>query len=89
MTVIVLERVPASLRGELSRWLLEPHPRVFVGKPSALVRNKLWELIADKLKGGAALMVYSSATEQGYTMVTSGNTARQLRDFEELFLVVA
>jgi CRISPR-associated protein Cas2 len=87
MTVFVLERVPASLRGELTRWLLEPHTGVFVGRPSALVREKLWELICDKLKGGAALLVYSSDTEQGFTLQTSGKTARKLRDFEGLTLI--
>lgn len=88
MTVIVLERVPKSLRGELTRWLLEPHTGVFVGRPSALVREKLWELVCDKLRTGAALMVYSSDAEQGFTMRTYGNTARQLRDFDGLSLVV-
>ncbi len=88
MIVIILERVPASLRGELTRWLLEPRTGVFVGRPSALVRDKLWELVGDKLKGGAALMIYRSDTEQGFTMLTHGNTARTLRDFEGLTLVV-
>lgn len=88
MTVIILERVPASLRGELTRWLLEPRTGVFVGRPSALVRDKLWELVGDKLKGGAALMIYRSDAEQGFTMLTHGNTARTLRDFEGLTLVV-
>jgi CRISPR-associated protein Cas2 len=88
MTVIILERVPASLRGELTRWLLEPRTGVFVGRPSAMVRDKLWELVGDKLKGGAALLIYRSDTEQGFTMLTTGNTARTLRDFEGLTLVV-
>lgn len=87
MTIFVLERVPATLRGELTRWLLEPHTGVFVGRPSALVRDKLWELICDKLKGGAALLVYTSDTEQGFTLQTCGKTARQLRDFEGLTLI--
>ena len=39
MIVIALERVPVGLRGELSRWLLELRPGVFVGKVSALVRD--------------------------------------------------
>lgn len=88
MTVIILQRVPASLRGELTRWLLEPQTGVFVGRPSAMVREKLWELIDDKLKGGAALLIYRSDTEQGFTIMTHGNTARTLRDFEGLTLVV-
>ena len=88
MTVIILQRVPASLRGELTRWLLEPQTGVFVGRPSAMVRERLWELIGDKLKGGAALLIYRSDTEQGFTMISHGNAARTLRDFEGLTLVV-
>lgn len=87
MTIFVLERVPASLRGELTRWLLEPHTGVFIGRPSALVREKLWTLICDKLASGAALMICSADNEQGFTLRTSGKTARQLRDFEGLTLI--
>jgi CRISPR-associated protein Cas2 len=88
MTVIILQRVPASLRGELTRWLQEPQTGVFVGRPAAMVRERLWELISDKLKGGAALLIYRSDIEQGFTMMAYGNTARTLRDFEGLTLAV-
>ena len=43
MVVLVLERVPASLRGELSRWMLEARAGVFIGDVTAMVRDKLWE----------------------------------------------
>ena len=42
MTVIVLEKVPVALRGELTRWLLEIASGVFVGTISGLVRDLLW-----------------------------------------------
>jgi CRISPR-associated protein Cas2 len=87
MTIFVLQRVPASLRGELSRWMLEPHPGVFIGRPSALVRDKLWDMIREKARAGAALMAYSADNEQGFTLQTHGDTARSLRDFEGLTLV--
>ncbi len=41
MVVIILEKVPAGLRGELTRWLLELKAGVFVGKVSAMVRERL------------------------------------------------
>ena len=88
MTIIVLERVSASVRGELTRWLLEPHVGVFVGRPSALVRDKLWDLVCDKVNGGAALLILSAEGEQGFAMRTFGKTARQLRDFDGLTLVM-
>jgi len=42
MVVMILERVPASLRGELTRWLLELRAGVFVGTLKPVVRRKLW-----------------------------------------------
>lgn len=87
MTVIVLERVPTSLRGELTRWLLELRAGVFVGKVSALVREKLWEQVCAGMHGGAGTLVYSSDAEQGFTMRFWGETGRIIVDFEGLALV--
>ena len=39
MVVMILERVPVLLRGELTRWLLEVRAGVFVGTMSAGVRG--------------------------------------------------
>ncbi len=87
MTVIVLERVPASLRGELTRWMLEPKPGVFVGKPSALVRDRLWQELCVKMSEGAGILIYKSDSEQGFAVRTWGDTSRTLIDFEGLWLV--
>ena len=40
--VMLLERVSPGLRGELTRWLLELKAGVFVGRVSAMVRERLW-----------------------------------------------
>ena len=40
--IMIPERVPQSLRGELTRWLLELKAGVFVGRVSAMVRERLW-----------------------------------------------
>jgi CRISPR-associated protein Cas2 len=87
MVVLILERVPTSLRGELSRWMIEPKAGVFVGKVSAMVRDKLWEQACKKAKDGAAMMLYNSMTEQGFTVRTFGATSRSIVDFEGLLLV--
>ncbi len=85
--VLILERVPVSLRGELSRWMLEPRTGVFVGRISAIVRDKLWQKAAKGAKGGAGLLIFSSQTEQGFTVYTFGDTTRALMDWEGLLLV--
>ncbi len=87
MVVFILERVPVSLRGELTRWMLEPRAGVFVGTMSALVREKLWHKINWKLMDGGAVAIHSSDTEQGFVIRTWGGMSREIEDFEGLFLV--
>jgi CRISPR-associated protein Cas2 len=64
MVVIVLTACPVGLRGDLTRWLLEISPGVFVGHLDARVREKLWERIVELSKNGRAIMVYSARNEQ-------------------------
>lgn len=87
MVVMILERVPTGLRGELTRWLLEPQAGVFVGRVSALVRDRLWEKACRKASGGGCLMMYSGDNEQGFRVKMWGRTARVVDDLEGLFLV--
>lgn len=88
MVIFLMEKVPASLRGEITRWMLELRPGVFVGNISALVREKLWEAVCQKLKGGAATLLHSAANEQGYKIRTFGDTTRKIKDFDGLQLIV-
>jgi CRISPR-associated protein Cas2 len=86
MVVMILQRVPASLKGELTRWLLQPHTGLFVGTLSARVRERLWQRVNKGLKGGAAILIYPGANEQGFEIQTSGDTKRLVEDFEGLKL---
>lgn len=43
MVVLVLTACPSGLRGDISRWMLEIAPGVFVGRLSTRVRERLWE----------------------------------------------
>ncbi len=87
MVIFIVERVPPGLRGELTRWFLEPKAGVFVGRVSALVRDLLWEKVCRDCRGGAALLIYSSDREQGFALRTQGDTSRRVEDFEGLFLI--
>lgn len=86
MTVIILERVPTSLRGELTRWMLEVQSGVFVGTLSTLVRELLWEYVCEKMQDGAGALLYQTNNEQGFGMQVCGTTSRRLRDFDGLQL---
>lgn len=87
MVVMILELVPPGLKGELTRWLLEPKAGVFVGRVSARVRDKLWDKACEEAREGGCLMIHASDSEQGYRIRSWGKTARSVEDFEGLFLV--
>jgi len=85
--VLILERVPTGLRGELTRWFLEPKAGVFVGRVSAMVRDRLWDKACDQARDGGCVLIHASDTEQGYRIRTHGKTARIPEDFEGLSLI--
>ena len=87
MVVMILESVPTSLRGQLTRWLIEPHPGVFVGHVNAMVRNRLWDKCCSARRAGGVIQLWSTNTEQRYTMRMAGSTKRQVVDFDGLQLV--
>lgn len=88
MVVIILESVPVSVRGELTRWLLELRAGVFVGNVSAMVRDKLWEMICSKMKSkGGGFLIHPTNTAQGYVISTVGSTTKKVEDFEGLLLI--
>lgn len=64
MVIVVLTACPVGLRGDLTRWLLEITPGVFVGHVSARVRDRLWDRVVELAKDGRAIMVYSARNEQ-------------------------
>ena len=89
MVVMILERVTPSLRGELTRWLIQLKTGVFLGHVSGRVRDLLWEKVkasADLSTRPAGIMAYSDNTEQGFSCVSFGDTSKQIRDFEGIFL---
>lgn len=87
MVVMVLERVSPSLRGELTRWLLEVRTGTFLGSPSALVRDRLWRLVGEKLGEGGAVLAWSDNSEQGFSLAFTGDPTRELVVYEGLQLV--
>ena len=88
MLVMILEKVPRSLRGALSRWLLEPKTGVFLGNPSARVRDELWDRAVKTMKGNsAAIQIWSDRNPQGFSYRQVGISEREIVDFEGLQLV--
>ena len=87
MVVFILESVPPALRGDLSKWMLEPKAGVFVGRVSALVREKLWEKACQACRLGGCTMIYRMNNEQGYIIETFGSTRREVVEMDGLQLI--
>lgn len=86
MTVIVLTRCPVGLRGFLTRWLMEISPGVFIGGPSARIREVLWREVRLYADTGRALLVYSTNNEQGFAFETHDHKWHPV-DHEGLVLI--
>lgn len=86
MTVIVVKPASSGLRGLLSRWLIEVDAGVFVGGISATVRDEVWRMVHARAKS-ALLMYVDRAREQGFQIVTFGDNARRVAEFDGLSLV--
>ncbi|SEN80595.1 type I-E CRISPR-associated endoribonuclease Cas2e [Nonomuraea pusilla] len=86
MTVIVLTRCPAGLRGFLTRWLMEISPGVFIGGPSARIREALWLEVQQYADTGRALLAYTTDNEQGFTFETHDHKWHPI-DHEGLILL--
>jgi CRISPR-associated protein Cas2 len=87
MVVMILEKVPTSLRGELTRWLIEPHTGVFVGHVNAMVRDRLWKKCCEARRAGGIVQLWSTNTEQRFKVRTAGETRRDVVNYDGLQLI--
>lgn len=88
MVIMILEKVPASVRGELSRWLFQVRTGVYVGHVSARVRDKLWEKCVEKRRAGSIFQAWSTNNEQHFAMRLEGENDREIVNWEGLQLVL-
>ena len=86
MTVVVLIAAPEGLRGHLTRWMVEVAAGVFVGNPSARVRDRLWNVLAERIGDGQAIMVEPATNEQRWALRTAGRDRWYPIDLDGLIL---
>jgi len=87
MMVMILERVPPSLKGELSRFLVEVTTGVYVGHASGLVRDLLWDKCVKYVFRGRCYQLYRTNNEQGFEIRMHGDSERAILDFDGLHLM--
>ena len=70
--VLILHKIRPGVRGRLTRWLVQPQTNVYVGHPSARIRDVIWKLITEEIdiKGGSAILIHPDACEQGFFVRT-------------------
>ena len=87
MHVLILQSVPAGVRGEIGKWLVEPFPGVFVGQLSARVRDLLWTKCINDQRIKGAVQIWQTNNEQRFAMRGHGVLRRDLVDMEGITLV--
>lgn len=86
-TVITLQTVPLSLKGDLTKWMQEIATGVYVGNFNVKVREQLWKRVVENVGCGQATLSYSYRNEIGYDFQTY-NTQRQVIDSDGIPLVL-
>jgi CRISPR-associated protein Cas2 len=87
MVIMTLEKVPVSLRGELTRWLIEVKTGVYIGHVNDMVRDRLWEKCNKDRRAGSVFQAWSTNTEQRFKMRLAGETNRSVVDWEGIQLI--
>ena len=87
MIVITMMNCPIGLRGDLTKWLLEISPGVFVGQVSSRVREHLWERIKETIKDGRVTMVFNTKNEQRLDFRVHNSTWEPI-DFDGIKLLL-
>ena len=85
-TVVVLIAAAEGLRGHLTRWMIEVAPGVYVGNPSARVRDRVWMVLSARIGDGQAVMIEPASNEQRWTIRTAGRSRWHPVDYDGLIL---
>ena len=89
MMVLIVRSVRPGLRGRLTRWLIQPHSGIYIGHPSARIRDRVWDLVCNEVdeRGGSATMIVTDSSEQGFSVRMRGQADRVFVDFDGIQLV--
>ena len=88
MLVMILETAPASLKGELPRWLVQVRPGIFVGRPGKRIRDEFRTKACGRIEMGTVTQLWTSRCEQGYLYRQHGVKEQIWLDFEGLGIPV-
>lgn len=87
MITIVISSCPPSLRGDLSKWLLEVDTGVYVGRVTARVKDMLWERVVRSSDGGRAVIISTVRNEQHFEVEVHNSNLKPV-DFDGITLMM-
>lgn len=87
MTVITVTNAPASLRGDLTKWMQEIAVGVYIGNFNARIRDNLWQRVIESVGKGQATISYAYRNEIGYQFDTY-RTQRENVNYDGIPLVL-
>ena len=87
LTVITMDNVTESIRGECTKWMLEIKTGTFVGTMNPVVRELLWSRLCDRMKSGGAFIIYQDKNEQGFKIETFGETKKKIEMIDGITLI--
>lgn len=88
MIVLTLTDCPPSLRGELTKWLLEINTGVYVGRVNARVRDRIWQMVQEEALKGRVTMAFTSGRGEQRLDFRTHNSDWEPIDFDGLKLML-
>ena len=89
--VVVMEKVPARLRGVLALWLVDIRAGVYVGDYSIKVREMIWSIVEREFSkvvtSGSVVMMWSTNNDAGYDLKMLGDNRRTPIDVDGVKLI--
>lgn len=86
LTVITLTNSPRSLRGDLTKWMQEIQPGVYVANMNKKVREQLWLRVTQTVGNGSATISYQTNNEIGYDFEIYNSSTEKI-DYDGIPLV--
>ena len=87
MVTIIISCCPQSLRGDLTKWLLEVDCGVYVGRVTTRVGDMIWDRIEGSVGAGHAIMISTAKNEQHFSVKVHNSSLKPV-DFEGLVLMM-
>lgn len=87
IVVVLISSCPPSLRGDLTKWIIEVDTGVYVGRVTARVKEMLWERIVHSSEGGRAIIISTVGNEQHFEIKVHNSNLKPV-DFDGITLMM-